>query len=186
MAEFVKKNCKIERIIISKNENIPNNEKYPLIVYRGVFTGSGLRLAKFIEKTISGNKWPNMWRSSIYKFHHYHSNTFEFVACYRGSAKLQLGGEGGLVSEVAVGDAVIIPPGVAHKQISAEGDFIMVGGYPYGEYPDMMYGKKSELKQALENINKAFVAEYDPVLGLKFIKLLGQSAVKIFKFKTDK
>ncbi len=169
-------------MIIEKNDYIPNNPQYPVIIYRQVFAGSGRRLAIFIEKTISGNKWPNMWRSSIYKFHHFHSTTFEFIGCYSGSAKLQLGGEKGPIFEVKYGDALIIPPGVGHKSISSEGDFMLVGGYPYGDYPDMMYGKKSEQKEALENIEKAAVAELDPILEIKFKLLLDKEGVKVFNF----
>ena len=185
MAEFVRKNCKIEKVIIERNGFTPNNPEYPLIVYRKVFTGSGMRLAKFIESVITGNKWPNMWRSSIYKFHHYHSKTFEFVGCYKGHAKIQLGGNNGLIVDIKTGDAAIIPPGVAHKQLYAAGDFILVGGYPYGEYPDMMYGKENELKQALENIKNVFISEFDPVFGEKFRKLLEKSDAKIYKFKNN-
>ncbi len=182
MAEFIKKDYKIEKIIIGKNEYIPNNSQYPVIIYRQVFAGSGRRLATFIEKTISGNKWPNIWRSSIYKFHHFHSTTFEFIGCYSGSAKLQLGGEQGPVFDINCGDAIVIPPGVGHKSISSEDDFILVGGYPYGDYPDMMYGKKSEQKEAIENIKKAAVAELDPILEKKFKLLLDKKDVKVFKF----
>ncbi|UDQ98667.1 cupin [Lentisphaerae bacterium WC36] len=186
MVEFIKKNSKIEKIIIPRNGYIPNNEIYPVIIYRKIFAGSSLRLAKFIEKTITGNKWPNMWRSCIYSFHHYHSKTFEFVGCYSGSAKLQLGGEGGLIAEVNIGDAVVIPPGVAHKQISSMDNFMLVGGYPYGDYPDMMYCKKNEYETALKNIAKAFVANHDPVLGEKFRELLSKKDAKFYKFENNK
>jgi uncharacterized protein YjlB len=105
------------------------------------------------------------WRNGIYSYHHYHSTAHEVLGCYRGSAKVQFGGESGIVEELSAGDVVIIPAGVGHKNLGASADFAVVGAYPRGQDYDMNYGKPGERPRADENIARVPLPETDPIFG---------------------
>jgi uncharacterized protein YjlB len=64
-----------------------------------------------------------------------HSVAWEALLCVKGRANVQFGGEGGPVLEASVGDLLIVPPGVAHKQLQAwDGFTLLVSlGAPYPE-----------------------------------------------------
>jgi len=59
----------------------------------------------------------------------------------KGEPLLQLGGENGISLFIQQGDVLIIPAGVAHKNLGKENDLICVGAYPDGRDYDMNYGK---------------------------------------------
>ncbi|MGD8650012.1 MAG: hypothetical protein PVJ77_25990, partial [Desulfobacterales bacterium] len=65
------------------------------------------------------------------------------------------------------GDVIIIPAGVAHKNLNQSLDFRCVGAYPAGQSPDMQYGKPSERPSADQNIRSVPLPETDPVFGKK-------------------
>jgi uncharacterized protein YjlB len=68
---------------------------------------------------------------SIYTYHHYHSTAWELLLCVRGKASVQLGGNTGPTVTVEKGDFVLIPPGIAHKQLNDDtGGFTLLGSYP--------------------------------------------------------
>jgi uncharacterized protein YjlB len=115
--------------------------------------------------------WTGSWRNGVYDYHHYHSNTHEVLGCYRGSAEVQLGGPGGIVLRIETGDVVVIPAGVAHKRVDAEGGFGVVGAYPNGLSPDMCYGKSEELTFAEGNIEAVPLPAKDPADPVKNILL---------------
>jgi mannose-6-phosphate isomerase-like protein (cupin superfamily) len=73
--------------------------------------------------------------------------------------------EGGAIEEVCAGDVVIIPAGVAHKNLGASRDFGVVGAYPAGQDYDMNYGKHGERPRVDENIARVPLPESDPVFG---------------------
>ena len=92
-----------------------------------------------VEEMFDKNRWPSSWRNGIFGFHHYHSTAHEVLGVYGGAAKVQLGGEGGIICDLKIGDVVVIPAGVSHKKLSSTGDFRVVGAYPAGQSPDMCY-----------------------------------------------
>jgi uncharacterized protein YjlB len=61
---------------------------------------------------------------------------------------------------------IIIPAGVAHKNLNSTNDFRCVGAYPVGQHYDMNYGKKHERPEADNNIRKLPLPPTDPVYGL--------------------
>ena len=63
------------------------------------------------------------------------------------------------------GDVIIIPAGVAHKNIDQSPDFKVVGAYPKGQTWDMNYGKSDERPLADERIKKVPLPMHDPVFG---------------------
>jgi uncharacterized protein YjlB len=122
--------------------------------------------ATVFEHLFHTNQWGGAWRNGVYSYHHYHSTAHEVLGVYGGSAKVQLGGEQGLTLTIQHGDVVIIPAGVAHKNLGASRDFRIVGAYPLGQYPDMNYGQPEERPQADRNIEGVPLPSSDPIYGL--------------------
>ena len=155
----------IKTILIPDGGLFPNNDALPLIIMRQVFDHATENLAQTIENTFHENAWGRSWRNGIYDFHHYHSTAHEVLGVYSGSAEVQLGGNNGITLTVHGGDVVIIPAGVAHKNLGASADFRVVGAYPSGTRPDMCYGKAGERPQADDRIAKLSLPDLDPVYG---------------------
>lgn len=154
---------KTETYHFKDDGSIPNN-KLPVIIYKGVFSARGDEAAQWLEKKFAENNWKNSWRNGVFDYHHYHSNTHEVLGVYSGEALLQLGGEKGQKLKVFAGDVIIIPAGVAHKNLGSDG-FAVVGAYPEGRSHDMNLGKKEERPQADENIAKVPIPKFDPIEG---------------------
>lgn len=143
----------------------PNN-KLPLLLYKNVLGERGEAGAAWLEKRFRENNWRNSWRNGVYNYHHYHSNTHEVLGVYAGKASLLLGGEEGETIEVEAGDVLVIPAGVAHKNLASE-NLQLVGAYPNGMEHDMNYGKEEERPAADEKIAAVPLPEYDPLQGEK-------------------
>ena len=141
----------------------PNNENLPLIIYRGAIEIKNG--ASDIEKVFHDNEWGNSWRNGIFSYHHYHSTAHEVLGIYQGTVKAQLGGPDGITAELEAGDVVLIPAGVAHKNLGSSTDFACVGAYPPGQDYDMNYGKIGERPSADKNIRKVPIPNNDPVEG---------------------
>lgn len=117
------------------------------------------------EGRFQKHQWVDCWRNGIYDYHHFHSTSHEVLGIYRGSAKVQFGGPQGVILEVQAGDVVVIPAGVAHKNLGSSSDFGVVGAYPEGFEPDMNYGKSEEHPKVDQNISAVPVPLSDPVYG---------------------
>jgi uncharacterized protein YjlB len=151
----------VESFVLEDDGVFPNNAARPLIVYIRAVPKDPVA----IEDLFDGYAWPSAWRNGVYPYHHYHSTAHEALGVFSGSATVQLGGEKGIRLEVAAGDVVVIPAGVAHKRIMASSDFRLVGAYPKGQRWDMCYGKPGERPQADQNIAAVPVPKSDPVCG---------------------
>jgi uncharacterized protein YjlB len=143
---------------------IPNN-RLPLLIYFGAVKLAGTDPAAIFEALFQANQWTGTWRNGVYTYHHYHSTTHEVLGVFKGSATIQFGGEHGVEQKIAGGDVVVIPAGVAHKNLGASSDFAVVGGYPGGIEWDMNYGRPDERPAADENIAKVAFPKTDPVYG---------------------
>jgi uncharacterized protein YjlB len=143
----------------------PNNGALPLLAFPAAVHPPDENPAAAFEELFHANGWGNSWRNGVYGFHHYHSTAHEVLGVYSGTARIQLGGEGGVVVSVARGDVVVIPAGVAHKNLGASGDFRVVGAYPPGQRPDMNYGRAGERPQADRTIAAVALPAADPVYG---------------------
>jgi uncharacterized protein YjlB len=150
--------------VLADDGTFPNSS-LPLVVFRGAFALASEDPARMMERAFSANGWGGGWRNGIYGFHHYHSSAHEVLGVYQGSARVQLGGERGIVVGIAVGDVVIIPAGVAHRNLGASLDFAVVGAYPDGQRVDMNYGKAGERPGADKRIAKVALPRKDPVHG---------------------
>ena len=97
---------------------------------------------------------------------HYHSSAHEVLGVFSGSARVQFGGETGIVLEVRAGDVVVIPAGVSHRNLGASRNFGVVGAYPNGQSWDMQYGKPGERPAADQRIARVPIPATDPVCGV--------------------
>lgn len=111
------------------------------------------------------NGWTNNWRAGIFTYSHYHSTTHEVLGVVKGKATILLGGEGGKKIIIQKGDVLVIPAGVAHKNLSQENDITCIGGYPDGQDYDMNYGNPGERPLTDRNIAAVPMPDTDPVYG---------------------
>jgi uncharacterized protein YjlB len=161
----------MERILIIKHylpgdKNFPNND-LPLLIYKNALTleQSENENAISVERLFRKNDWRPSWRDGIYDYHHYHSTAHEVLGIYNGHAKVQFGGPLGVTQELNKGDIVVIPAGVAHKNLSCSNDFQCVGAYPTGQEYDIMYGEEDERSIAAHNVSHVLLPTHDPVFG---------------------
>jgi len=143
------------------------NSRFPVLVYRAVApVESGAAAPEAFEALFRGNGWGSAsWRNGLFEIHHYHSTAHEVLGIYGGSVRIQLGGPQGTPVDVGAGDVVVIPAGVAHKNLGASRDFHVVGAYPAGTSPDMNYGQRGERPGADRNIARIAFPGADPVGG---------------------
>ena len=127
------------------------------------------------------------WRYTMYRRHHYHSNTNEVLCvvsrrgaeiCFGGSnGSDKSGNEGKVVVKVGRGDVIVVPAGVGHALLRElddvedgddnEGRFEMVGSYPVGaEGWDMCMGDEKEKDgKEWESVRKVGWFSRDPIYG---------------------
>jgi uncharacterized protein YjlB len=149
---------------LSDDGRIPNS-KLPLLVYQNAVKLLLRDPAAVFEEVFALNRWRGSWRNGIYTYHHYHSTAHEVLGVFSGTATVQLGGERGIKQKINAGDVLVIPAGVAHKNLGASNDFGVVGAYPIGQDWDMNYGRPEERPRADEEIARVALPELDPVYG---------------------
>ncbi len=148
-----------------KDDGAIPNSRLPLLVYISAVKLSGTDPAALFEEIFQTNDWSGTWRNGIYTYHHYHSTTHEVLGVFKGSATVQFGGEHGVKQKLNAGDVIVIPAGVAHKNLGASSDFGVVGGYPGGVEWDMNYGRPEERPAADQNIARVMFPKADPLFG---------------------
>ena len=155
----------VETHIFDDDGSIPNNPELPLLVYGGALSGAD-DLESAFRAMLSENGWGGAWRDGVFPYHHYHSISHEVLGVVGGSARLTFGGASGVTMEVEVGDVVVIPAGVGHKNEGSGAGFSVVGAYPRGqESYDLRTGEEGERPEVLENIRNVALPEQDPVFG---------------------
>ena len=159
----------VESIVVShfflKDDGRFPNSALPVIFYSGILHVSGFFPAHHIIKLFASNNWSNAWKSGVYTYNHYHSNTHEVLGFYKGTTTMQLGGDKGVRIVVNKGDVLIIPAGVAHRNLQGENDVSCVGAYPNGLQYDLKYGTAGERPHSDENIALVKLPVCDPVFG---------------------
>jgi uncharacterized protein YjlB len=156
------RNIHVLSYILRVDGFFPNNV-LPLIVYKSALE---LNLTPDkIKKILKNNLWEGCWSGGVYTYHHYHSTAHEVLCVYDGNATLLFGGDKGIVILIKKGDVVIIPAGVAHKNLDASNNFKCIGAYPKGQDYDMKEGKKEEFLKAKKNIAALPLPESDPIFG---------------------
>ena len=151
--------------IILQDDGVFRNSRLPALLYKDVLDIPVLFPATHVRHLFEKNDWSNSWDAGIFEYHHYHSITHEVLGIYKGQTKLQLGGPSGPKIFIEKGDVLIIPAGVAHKNLGAEDSVGVIGAYPDGREYDMNYGKPGERPGTDKNINSISVPVSDPVMG---------------------
>lgn len=146
------------------DDGVVPNSRLPLVVYRGALPEGGDRAAA-CEQMFARNGWPDSWRNGIYGHHHYHSTAHEVLGIARGTARVRLGGESGASVEIAAGDVVVIPAGVAHKREAASADLVVIGAYPRGQRPDLCRADAAAYDRAAATVAAVPLPGADPVTG---------------------
>lgn len=154
---------KIETILLKPGEKMPNNDRFPLLKYHGAFSPP-VSPSK-VENHLQENRWYNSWRNGVFPYHHYHATVHEILVCYGGSARVQFGGAEGPEVDITEGDAVLIPAGVGHKRLSADGRFVVIGAYLDGASWDLRRPERSDLSEAKEAISAVGKPPADPITG---------------------
>lgn len=147
--------------VLPETAEFPNSP-LPVLLYRRALERPE---AALFERLFANHGWTGAWRNGLYTVHHYHSTAHEALGVYRGSVQVRLGGEQGVVVELQAGDAIVIPAGVAHKNVGAAPDFAVVGAYPSGTAPDMQYGKPGERPATDQRIRALALPASDPLQG---------------------
>jgi uncharacterized protein YjlB len=166
----------IERLVRVRKANvtkfkddgvIPNNARWPLVLYRGaVALPDNLDPAAIMEDMFGENGWGDSWPNGIYDYVHYHSRIHEVLGIARGNGTVRFGGNNGRTLQLKAGDVAILPAGTGHQCLSASADFLVVGAYsPSGAYD--VCTKSEEHARALKTIPKVGRPRKDPVYGSK-------------------
>ncbi len=156
---------KAETFIFADDGDIPNN-RLPLIVYVGAIDPPKDDVAGAFEDLFHRNGWGRSWRSVVFPFHHYHSNSHEVLGIAAGNVTLRTGGEaGGATIEASTGDALLIPAGVGHKRLSPSDGLIVVGAYPPGPDYDLLREGAEDKARIRARIAAVALPATDPVGG---------------------
>lgn len=161
---IINEQYEVEHIYLQKNAKYPGSP-YPVLLYRSVFKLSGFFTCIKIRRHLKRNGWSNFWKDGIFVYNHYHSNTHELLALVKGGTRLQLGGDQGVTVPVKAGDAILVPAGVAHKNLDNEYAVTCIGAYPGGADFDICYGHADERPLTDVNVSNVLIPVRDPVFG---------------------
>jgi uncharacterized protein YjlB len=165
MENITTHDIKVISKLLKDDGTFPNNDRLPVLIYKHAVDPKEDEDPEAFETLFEKNNWSNSWRNGIFDYHHYHSTTHEVLGVYAGTAEVQLGGENGFRATLEKGDVIIIPGGVAHKNLTSGSNFACVGAYPDGRDYDMNYGKPEEREKAFQKILLIPLPATDPVFG---------------------
>ncbi|CAH2807483.1 MAG: Uncharacterized protein containing double-stranded beta helix domain [uncultured Paraburkholderia sp.] len=126
-----------DTFMLEPHDWVPNNSKLPVVIYRRALSPDSGDLAAGFEVLFENNKWPPQWRDGIFDYHHFHATAHEVLGVTDGSAEVIVGGPGGRLVKLAVGDVLLLPAGTGHCLQSFARHFQVVAGYPEGQQWDI-------------------------------------------------
>ena len=122
-----------EAYFIKPTDHVPNSI-FPVLIYR-----SALPIPHSEEKVkqaLERNEWFHGGTFKHFPTHHFHSVTHECYAVIRGSTRFLFGkgpldhGVDGIEVNLAAGDVIVDPAGVAHCNLYSSDDLEYIGVYP--------------------------------------------------------
>lgn len=140
----------------------PNNAQLPVLCYEAALGPDAG--AEAWEQRVAEHGWTGTWRNGIFSYHHYHSTAHEVLGIARGQVTVQLGGPSGPHVRLSTGDAVVLPAGVAHRNVEAS-NLLVVGGYADGRDWDLKRGGPGDRPEADHNIEQVPRPSTDPIYG---------------------
>ncbi|MCJ8054687.1 cupin domain-containing protein [Shinella curvata] len=150
-------------LFFSASEWVPNHPFLPVLVYRAVLAADVDDRAHAFEQLFRAAGWLGLWRNGVFSYQHYHVGAHEVLGIAEGRAELLIGGPDGEALEVRAGDCLVLPAGTGHKRNGASDDFLVIGGYPPGQYADIATAGATEGE--LRIIASLPVPETDPLYG---------------------
>lgn len=163
MHHLINSRFNLHHALYSENGHFPNNGFLPFLLYKNVLLFPAEKPE--VMRALEANGWSNSWTGSIFDYHHYHSTAHELLVVLSGNAVVQIGGPLSDVFEVGVGDALLLPGGLAHKCETASGNFMVLAAYPNQQRYDIKKGKAEEKEKAMTNILKLALPQNDPFFG---------------------
>lgn len=154
-----------ETFLLKDDGTFPNNDRLRVILYRDAVPFDDDDHAAAIERVFHEHGWESAWRNGIFGYHHYHATAHEVLGVAAGTVTLQVGGEEGPLLELRAGDVVLLPAGVAHKNVDSSDDLVVVGAYPPGQIWDVNSGGESERPRVDDSIAAVPLPQTDPVYG---------------------
>lgn len=154
-----------ETFLLSATGGFPNNPTLPVILYRDTLVLDPTEPARSMEELFQGNGWEGLWRNGLFGYHHYHATAHEVLGIASGSITVELGGDEGPLIELAAGDVLVLPAGVAHRNVDSTTDLVVVGAYPPGQIWDVNTGEAEDHPRVDESIAEVPLPTSDPVYG---------------------
>ncbi len=145
------------------------NSALPVLVYHAALPADPAAM----EQAFARQGWTNSWRNGIFPYHHFHTTAHEVLGIAAGSVRVLFGGPDGAEVSVSAGDVLVIPAGVAHRNMGDHG-LLVVGAYPGGAECDVLRGDPAQLAAAQQAIARLPVPEHDPVPGQASLRALWQ------------
>lgn len=144
----------------------PNN-MLPVALYKRAMNipMSDFLVYLYFKVIFNEHGWINNRRSGIFNFHHYHSNVHKVIGVCNGSASLLFGGNNGERIGLEKGDVIVIPAGVAHKNLGKENCIDCISAFYEGCAYDLNYGRPGERPTADVNIASLPIPDTDPLYG---------------------
>jgi uncharacterized protein YjlB len=154
-----------ETWIAPPGDRIPNNPRFPVLIYHEV--DAAAEGGDAARELFARHGWGGSWVDGVFDFHHFHSTSHEALAVVAGGATLELGGPQGEWFDVVAGDVLVLPAGTGHRRATARNGFTVVGAYPRGqENYDLLQGDDpAEVEAARERIAALGAPADDPVGG---------------------
>lgn len=150
---------RVETQVFGDDGTFPNNQALPVVILRQAVQPTEVPRADRLERVFRAHGWQGQWRNGIF------STAHEVIGVAAGTARVQFGGPEGTAFDVNVGDVLVLPAGVAHKNLSAASDFLVVGAYPDGQEWDLRRGRSGERPDADRNIEQVPLPSADPLYG---------------------
>lgn len=154
-----------ETFLLADDGTFPNNAGLRVILYRDAIMFEGDNAAAAVERVFLEHGWEGVWRNGIFGYHHFHATAHEVLGIASGTVTVQVGGDEGPLLELATGDVMVLPAGVAHRNVTSSNDLVVVGAYPPGQIWDINTGGNEERPRVDDSISAVPLPHTDPVYG---------------------